>query len=130
MGKLNIEDLQKIKDRVQVTGGMRSKEDKDIKVVVHMGTCGIASGARKVMSELLKIVEDKNLDIEIGQSGCIGICDREPIVSVIRKNEPQVRYGKVTPESIAEIVESHVIGGKVIDKYVLSHLPDNKAEGE
>ncbi len=120
MAKLNIEDLQKIKERVKVTTAMREKVDKDVKVVVHMGTCGIASGARNVMAQLMKEVEDRNLDIEVGQSGCIGICDREPIVTVLRKNEPQVRYGRVTPEVMTKIVESHVIGGKVFDDNVLS----------
>lgn len=124
MGKLKIEDLKKIKEKVQVTTAMRSDEEKDVKVIVHMGTCGIASGARAVMSTLMKIAEDKNLDIEIGQSGCIGLCDREPIVTVIRRNEPQVRYGKVTPETMAEIVDSHVLKGVSLDKYILTDVPN------
>jgi (2Fe-2S) ferredoxin len=88
-----------------------------------MGTCGIASGARNVMAALMKATEDKNLDIEIGQSGCIGICDREPIVTVIRKGEPQVRYGKVTPEIMNQIINSHVVGGTVLEKYMLADPP-------
>jgi NADP-reducing hydrogenase subunit HndB len=120
MGKLNIEDLKKIKEQVKVTTAMRAGIDKDIKVIVHMGTCGIASGARSTMAALMKRVEEKSLDIEIGQSGCIGICDREPIVTVIRKDEPQVRYGKVTAEIMNEIIDSHVIGGQVAEKYMLA----------
>ncbi|MFH1538718.1 MAG: (2Fe-2S) ferredoxin domain-containing protein [bacterium] len=123
MGKLKIEDLKKIKEKVRVTTAMRSDEEKDVKVIVHMGTCGIASGARAVMSALMKIAEDRDLDIEIGQSGCIGLCDREPIVTVIRRNEPQVRYGKVTPEIMAEIVDSHVLKGVSLDKYILTDVP-------
>jgi len=123
MAKLKIEDLQKIKEKVRVTTEMRAGGEKDVKVIVHMGTCGIASGARATMSALMKTVEEKNLDIEIGQSGCIGLCDREPIVTVIRKNEPQVRYGKVTPEAMVEIVESHVVGGAVAGKYILADGP-------
>ena len=88
-----------------------------------MGTCGIASGARNAMAALMKAVEEKNLDIEIGQSGCIGICDREPIVTVIRKGEPQVRYGKVTAEIMEQIINSHVIGGAVVEKYMLADAP-------
>ncbi|MEW6200550.1 MAG: (2Fe-2S) ferredoxin domain-containing protein, partial [bacterium] len=120
MGKLKIDDLQKIKERIRVITEMRSTEEKDVKVIVHMGTCGIASGARAVMSALIKAVEDKDLDIEIGQSGCIGLCDREPVVTVIRRGEPQVRYGKVTPESMDEIVNSHVISGVILNKCMLS----------
>ncbi|MFA6449354.1 MAG: (2Fe-2S) ferredoxin domain-containing protein [bacterium] len=120
MAKLKIEDLQAIKDKVKVTTEMRANVDKDVKVIVHMGTCGIASGARAVVAALLKAVEDKNLDIEIGQSGCIGLCDREPIVTVIKKNEPQVRYGKVTAEIMDKIVETHVIGGVVLSEYALA----------
>jgi len=120
MGRLNIEDLKKIKEKVKVTTAMRSGEDKDVKVIVHMGTCGTASGARGVMSALIKAAEEKNLDIEIGQSGCIGLCEREPIVTVIRKDEPQVRYGKVTPEIMEKIVDSHVAKGVVLNEYMLS----------
>ena len=123
MAKLRIEDLKKIKEKVKVTTAMRASEEKDIKVIVHMGTCGIASGARGVMSALMKAVEDRDLDIEIGQSGCIGLCDREPVVTVIRKDEPQVRYGKVTHEIIEEIVDSHIIKGIVLDKYILADAP-------
>jgi NADP-reducing hydrogenase subunit HndB len=104
MGKLKIEDLKRIKEQVKVTTAMRADLDKDI-------------------TALMKAVEEKNLDIEIGQSGCIGICDREPIVTVIRKGEPQVRYGKVTAEIMNEIVDSHVIGGAVVEKYMLADAP-------
>ena len=123
MGKLKIEDLKKIKEQVKVTTAMRADIDKDVKVIVHMGTCGIASGARNTMAALMKAAEEKSLDIEIGQSGCIGICDREPIVTVIRKGEPQVRYGKVTAEIMNEIIGSHVIGGRVVEKYMLADAP-------
>jgi len=123
MGKLRIEDLKKIKEQVKVTTAMRADIDKEIKVIVHMGTCGIASGARNVMTALMNTAEEKGLDIEIGQSGCIGICDREPIVTVIRKDEPQVRYGKVTAEIMNEIVEAHVVGGRVVEKYMLADAP-------
>ena len=123
MGKLKIEDLKKIKEQVKVTTAMRADIDKDVKVIVHMGTCGIASGARSAMTALMKAAEEKSLDIEIGQSGCIGICDREPIVTVIRKGEPQVRYGKVTAEIMREIVEAHVVGGAVLEKYMLADAP-------
>ncbi len=120
MGKLNLADLQKIKEQVKVTTAMRNSGEKDVKVIVHMGTCGISSGARATMASLMKAVEKNNLDIEIGQSGCIGLCDREPIVTVIRKDEPQVRYGKVTGEAMEEIVESHVMKGVPVGKYILS----------
>jgi NADP-reducing hydrogenase subunit HndB len=123
MGKLKIEDLKKIKEQVKVTTAMRADIDKDVKVIVHMGTCGIASGARSAMTALMTAAEEKSLDIEIGQSGCIGICDREPIVTVIRKGEPQVRYGKVTAEIMREIVEAHVVGGAVLEKYMLADAP-------
>ncbi len=123
MGKLKIEDLKRIKEQVRVTTAMRADMDRAVKVIVHMGTCGIASGARDTMAALMKATEDKNLDVEIGQSGCIGICDREPIVTVIRKGEPQVRYGRVTPEIMEEVVNSHVVGGTVLEKYMLADAP-------
>ena len=122
MGKLTIEDLKKIRESATVTGEIRPCDDKEIKVVVHMGTCGIASGAQPVYDEILDAVSKKKLDIPVGQSGCIGICDREPIITILKKGELPVRYGKVTPEVAIRIVESHLANGKPVMEYLLANV--------
>jgi len=122
MGKIKIEDLKKIKESTKVTGEIRPSDDKAIKVVVHLGTCGVASGAQPVLDAMVKVIGEKKLDIPVGQSGCIGICDREPIVTVLKKGEAPVRYGKVTPEVVGQIIESHLINGKPLKEYLLANV--------
>ncbi|MCK5231534.1 MAG: NADH-quinone oxidoreductase subunit NuoF [Desulfobulbaceae bacterium] len=122
MGKLGIEDLKKISEKSSIAGAIRSNEENDTKVVVHMGTCGIASGARKVMNALKEIVDEKKLNITLDEAGCLGICEREPIMTIISKTKPVVRYAGVTPEAVREIIESHIIGKKVLDKYLLANF--------
>jgi len=120
MEKLSVKDLRRIKDRSSIACAVRSDEERETKVIVHMGTCGIASGAQEVMRVLRETVDEKGLDVRLDEAGCIGICEREPIVSVARKSEPIVRYASVSPESIVEIVESHLIGGRVVQELLLS----------
>ena len=85
-----------------------------------MGTCGIAAGARETMKAVLKYVESENLqNILVTQTGCIGLCEQEPIMQVVLGEQPKVTYGKVTPEIAAKIMKEHVVGGKVVSQYVI-----------
>jgi NADP-reducing hydrogenase subunit HndB len=89
-------------------------------VIVGMGTCGIAAGARETMKAILSKIESDNLeDIAVTQTGCIGLCEREPIVQVVVGEDPRVTYGKVTPMVAERILKEHVLGGKVVKDYVI-----------
>ena len=120
MPKLKLEDLAKIKEKMQGTmnlreGGVRAK------VIVHMGTCGIAAGARKIMSALLDEMQKHDVvDVFVTTSGCAGLCSREPMVTVQLVDKPPVHYGDLTEESIREILVKHVLGGEVVQKYALA----------
>jgi NADP-reducing hydrogenase subunit HndB len=87
-----------------------------------MATCGIASGARPVLTKLSNLVQEKNLTdrISVIQTGCIGLCQYEPIVEVMEPGKPKVTYIKMTPEKAEEVVERHLIGGHVVEDYTLS----------
>ncbi|MCK4909015.1 MAG: (2Fe-2S) ferredoxin domain-containing protein, partial [Planctomycetes bacterium] len=88
MSKINPEDLGKIRERMAKTMNLRDG-DARAKIMVHMGTCGIAAGARKIMSALLGEVSEKDAhDIIINASGCAGLCSREPMVTVELQDEP------------------------------------------
>src|SRR5690606_14883105 len=90
------------------------------RIVVAMGTCGIAAGARETMKAILREIETGNLsDIVVTQTGCIGLCEWEPIVEVVVGDEPKVTYGKVTPERAGRILREHVVEGKVVSEYVI-----------
>jgi len=120
MAKISIEDLKKIKESVQAgvnlrEGGYRAK------VNIHMGTCGIASGARKLMTAVLDEIEKKDLkDVIVTTSGCAGLCSREPMATVERLGEAPVKYVDLDAEKMKEIFSEHVLGGKPVEKYALA----------
>ena len=120
MAKISIEDLKKIKESVQAgvnlrEGGYRAK------VNIHMGTCGIASGARKLMTAVLDEIEKKDIkDVIVTTSGCAGLCSREPMATVERLGEAPVKYVDLDADKMKEIFNDHVLGGKVVEKYALA----------
>jgi NADP-reducing hydrogenase subunit HndB len=119
MAKLTINDLKKIKEKHRSTftlreGGYRAK------VTVHMGTCGIAAGARGIVNALMEEIEKSGVsDIIVTTSGCAGLCSREPMVTVEIIDNPPVKYKELTDEKIRQIFKEHIIGGKIVDKYAL-----------
>ncbi len=120
MAKLKIEDLDKISQRVRKTTLLREGAGK-AKITVHMGTCGIAAGAREIMNALLDEFAKKDIDdVILTSSGCAGLCSREPMATVELKDEAPVKYVDLTPEKIRKILSDHVIGGKVVSEYVLA----------
>ncbi len=120
MPKLKIGDLDKISERVRRTTLLREGAGR-AKITVHMGTCGIAAGARKIMNTLLEEFEKQNIaDVILTSSGCAGLCSREPMATVELKDEAPVKYVDLTPEKIRKIFEEHVNGGKVIEEYALA----------
>jgi len=119
MVKLKIEDLQKIKDKHKATFALREGGYR-AKITVHMGTCGIAAGARDIMSTLIDEIEKSGAsDIIATTSGCAGLCSREPMTTVEIINEPPVKYGDLTDEKIRKIFKGHILEGNVVEEYAL-----------
>lgn len=120
MTKLTIQDLAKIRERTKAMTNLREGAGR-ARVTVHMGTCGIAAGARAAMDELLAEVERRGLqDILVTTSGCAGLCNREPMVTVEILGQPPVKYVSVTPAVMRAIIADHVIGGAVVADHVLA----------
>ena len=116
----SLEELKAIRDKMKGQIGMRSEHADDTRVVVGMATCGIASGARPVLNLLVKEVEDRKLEhVTVTQTGCIGLCQYEPIVEVYEPGKE-----KVNEEKAKEILEQHLVRGQVLDKYLL-HVDEN-----
>jgi len=116
----SLADLRKIKDEVQIKNALR-EGGYTACVTVHMGTCGIASGAREVMRVLLEnLANSKRKDIRVTTSGCIGLCSHEPLITVERLKETPVRYAMVDSEKMNRIFKEHVIGGKPVVEYALA----------
>ena len=121
----SLEELKAIRDKMKGQIGMRSEHADDTRVVVGMATCGIANGARPVLNLLVKEVEDRKLEhVTVTQTGCIGLCQYEPIVEVYEPGKEKVTYVKVNEEKAKEILEQHLVRGQVLDKYLL-HVDEN-----
>ena len=109
---------EKMKDKVILREG-----SGDVRVVVGMATCGIAAGARPVLSTFVEEVNRLGLSdkVTVSQTGCIGICQFEPVVEVFEAGKEKVTYVKMTPEKAKEVVEIHLQGGRVVKKYTISN---------
>ena len=120
MAKIKPADLGKIREKMARTMSLRDG-DARAKVTVHMGTCGIAAGARKIMSTMLSLVEQKDSkDIVLTTSGCAGLCSREPMMTVELKGEAPVKYVDLDEEKTRKIFAEHVLSGVVVEDYALA----------
>ncbi len=120
MSRIKPEDLDKIRERMARTMNLRDG-DARAKVTVHMGTCGIAAGARKIMSSLLGLLEEKDVnDVVITTSGCAGLCSREPMMTVELKGQTPVKYVDLDEEKTQKIFSAHVLSGEVVEEYALA----------
>jgi len=120
MKKLKIGDLAKIRENVKRTANLRQGKAR-AKVTIHMGTCGIAAGARDILSSLLAEIDKQKLkDIIVTTSGCAGLCSREPMATVEMKGKAPVKYVDLTSEKIVSILNKHVLKGTVVKEYALA----------
>jgi len=120
MPKMRPEDLEKIRAKMAQTMSLRDGEAR-AKITVHMGTCGIAAGARKIMSTVLGLVEEEGTkDIVVTTSGCAGLCSREPMMTVELKGNAPVKYVDLDEEKTKKIFSDHVIASKVVQDYALA----------
>ncbi len=120
MAKLRIEDLKKIKESVKGTVNLRDGNAR-VKVTVHMGTCGIAAGARVVMNTLLKEIETGQVqDVILTSSGCAGLCSHEPMMTVEMTEAAPVKYAKLDEAKTKKVFTEHIMDGKPVTEYALS----------
>jgi NADP-reducing hydrogenase subunit HndB len=118
--KLKIQDLAKIRDKARTIMTIRDGEGRG-RITVHMGTCGIAAGAREIMDALLdQLSKSRVKDVIVTTSGCAGFCNREPMARVELKGQPPVKYVDLTPAKIRKIVEKHILGGRLVAEYALA----------
>lgn len=119
----SLAELQAIKEKTRNAVGLRKDNDDKIRILVGMATCGIAAGARPVLSSLLDEVEKRNLsNVTVTQTGCIGVCQYEPIVEVVVPGQEKVTYVKVTPEKAVRIINDHVVNGNVVTEFTIGSV--------
>lgn len=120
MPRIKLEDLEKIKEKVRGETTLREGAGR-ARITVHMGTCGIAAGARKVMSAILKEIETRQIkDVLVTTSGCAGLCSREPMVTVELLGNAPVKYVDLTEEKMQKIFVEHVMNGNIVKEYMLA----------
>jgi NADP-reducing hydrogenase subunit HndB len=119
MPRLTVDDLKKIKEEHKATLTLREGGSR-AKVNVHMGTCGIAAGARKVMETLLDELGKNDVkDVLVTTSGCAGLCSKEPMATIELLNEAPVKYVHLNEEKMRKIFAEHVMNGRVVEEYAL-----------
>lgn len=128
----SLEELRAIREKMQGEVGARTEAEDGIRIVVGMGTCGIASGARPVLKTFVDEVQKRHLEnVKVTQTGCIGLCRYEPIVEIYEPGKEKVTYIEMNPGKAVDVIDQHIIGGRVIEKYTL-HLNeiDREASGK
>ncbi len=115
----SLEDLKKLREQAMQKRDVKRAEGH-AQVIVGMGTCGIAAGARETMKAVLDTIEQEGLSgILVTQTGCIGLCEKEPIMQVVVGEGEKVVYGKVSADVARQIMREHVMGGKVVENHVI-----------
>ena len=119
----SLAELAAIRDKMKDKVAMREGSN-DIRIVVGMATCGIAAGARPVLNAFVEEVNKQGLSdtVTVSQTGCIGLCQYEPIVEVMAPGQEKVTYVKMTPEKALEVVEKHLIRGQVVTEYTIQNV--------
>ena len=116
----SLEELAAIRDKMKQTVNTREAAHDSTRVVVGMATCGIAAGARPVLNAFVEEVAKRNLqDVMVTQTGCIGICQYEPVVEVVTPGHEKVTYVKMTPEKALRVVNDHLVNGNVVTEYTI-----------
>ena len=110
----NLADLRKIKESASDQTSARS--EGRTRVIVGLGTCGIAAGARSVMQAIMEELQKRGIkDVSIETTGCIGMCQKEPLVDIIREGQPRITYGPVKVEDASRLVSSHIVNGSILE---------------
>ncbi len=119
----SLAELAALRDSMKNKIGVRSDETDATRIVVGMATCGIAAGARPVLSAFTEEVSKRNLhNVVVSQTGCIGICQYEPVVEVLVPGKEKVTYIKMTPEMVARVVSDHIVNGNVVTEYTIGTM--------
>ena len=121
----SLEDLRKITAESQLQ--THARKSNDTQIIIGMGTCGIAAGAREVMTAVLEELAKRNLNnVSVLQTGCIGMCQKEPLLDVVRPGEDRGTYGPVSPADVPRIIAEHLVNGNIVEDLVVAKIPNKE----
>ena len=114
----NLEELRKLREK-SISETAARKEGR-FRVIIGLGTCGIAAGGRKIMEAAMEEIAKRGLnDVSVETTGCIGMCQNEPLMDIVRPGEPRVTYGNLKPEDVPRIIADHLVNGNVVEDKVI-----------
>jgi NADP-reducing hydrogenase subunit HndB len=121
MAKMSLDDLRKLRDEKKTDLRKRDAEGKEVQIIVAMGTCGIAAGAKQTLDAFIAGIDEHKLvdTCLVRQTGCMGLCHSEPTVEVIAPDMPAVIYGNVDAAIAKQIIQKHLIGKELLDGHIL-----------
>ena len=122
----NIEELKKI--RAEAEHDLMVRTQTGTRIIVGMGTCGIAAGAREVMHAILAELEARKIEAHVETVGCVGMCAKEPLVDIEQAGKSRIRYANITPENVPRLIEEHLIKGNVIQEWAIGRLDARKIQ--
>jgi len=121
MAKMSLEDLRKLRETTQQQIKKRETDGKTAQIIVGMGTCGIAAGAKATLDAFVKELDEKGMggEVVIRQTGCMGLCQNEPTVEVVVPGMPSIIYGGVNASVAKEIVEKHLLKKELLNERII-----------
>jgi NADP-reducing hydrogenase subunit HndB len=122
----NVEELKKL--RAEALKDIMVRTQTGTRIIVGMGTCGIAAGAREVMNAILKELEARKIEAHVETVGCVGMCAKEPLVDIDQAGKSRIRYANIVPENVPRLIEEHLVKGNVIQEWAIGRLDARKIQ--
>lgn len=119
----SLEDLKRVRDEAQQA--LKTRLDTGTTIIVGMGTCGIAAGARETMHAILEELAKRQIDAHVTTVGCIGQCVKEPLVDIEQAGQPRITYANVKPDMAPRLIEEHLIKGQPVEEWIIGRLDKN-----
>jgi NADP-reducing hydrogenase subunit HndB len=116
----SLEDLKKIREDAQKD--LKVRRETGTRIIVGMGTCGIAAGARETMRAILDELQRLEIEANVETVGCVGQCVKEPLVDIEQAGKPRITYGNVTPDMVPRLLEEHLKNGRVVEEWVVGRV--------
>ncbi len=119
----SLDDLKRIREDAQQA--LKTRLDTGTTIIVGMGTCGIAAGARDTMHAILAELAKRNIDAHVTTVGCIGQCVKEPLVDIEQAGQPRITYANIRPDMVPQLIEEHLINGRPVEEWVVGRMEKN-----
>jgi NADP-reducing hydrogenase subunit HndB len=116
----SVEDLNRLREEAK--SALKSQADAGTTIIVGMGTCGIAAGAREVMHAVTEELEKRGIRAEVTSVGCIGQCVKEPLMDIRQAGAPRITYANVQPNMVSRLIEEHLVNGRIVKEWALGRL--------